>query len=108
MSLTKIVVVVDDFIDVQNTQEVWWYTLANIDPKRDIIFSKGPTDILDHASSEFAFHSKMGIDGTKKLPEEGFKRQWPDVIAMDIQVKEKVNSYYNDLMKNSKKGGGFR
>ncbi|MDH4200004.1 MAG: menaquinone biosynthesis decarboxylase [Spirochaetia bacterium] len=108
MALTKIIVVVDDFIDIQNAQEVWWYALANIDPQRDIIFSKGPTDILDHASSEFAFHTKMGIDGTKKMPEEGFKRQWPDVISMDSAIKEKVNSYYSEIMKDSKHGKGFR
>jgi len=108
MSLTKIIVVVDEDVNVQNTAEAWWYTLANIDPQRDILFSKGPTDVLDHASTEFAFHSKMGIDGTKKLPEEGFKRQWPDVIKMDESVKKKVDSFYSDLMKKSRHGGGFR
>lgn len=102
MSLTKIIVVVDEDVDVQNVQEVWWYTLANIDPQRDILFSRGPTDVLDHASSEFAFHSKMGIDGTKKWPQEGFKREWPDVIKMSDDIKKKVDGYYQEIMKDSK------
>lgn len=108
MALTKVIVVVDDNIDVQNPEEVWWYTLANIDPQRDTLFFKGPTDVLDHASSEYAFHSKMGIDGTKKMPEEGFKRDWPDVIEMDPQIKRTVDQFYGDIMKDSRFGGGFR
>jgi 3-polyprenyl-4-hydroxybenzoate decarboxylase len=31
-------------------------------------------DVLDHATSEIASGSKLGIDATKKLPGEGFKR----------------------------------
>ncbi|MES0490959.1 MAG: menaquinone biosynthesis decarboxylase [Leptospirales bacterium] len=108
MSLTKVIVVVDDVIDVQKPYDAWWYTLANIDPQRDVMFTKGPTDVLDHASSEFAFHSKMGIDGTKKMPEEGFKREWPDIIEMDETVKKRVDGIYDGLMKDSKRGGGFR
>ncbi len=108
MALTKIIVVVDDFIDVKNPAEVWWYTLANIDPERDTLFFKGPTDVLDHASTEFAFHSKMGIDGTRKMPEEGFRREWPDVIEMDEGVKKRVDSFYQEIMKESSFGGGNR
>jgi 4-hydroxy-3-polyprenylbenzoate decarboxylase len=107
MSLTKVIVVVDEDVNVQNVSEVWWYTLANIDPQRDIMFSRGPTDVLDHASSEFAFHSKMGIDGTRKLPEEGFKREWPDVIKMNPDIKKNVDSFYKNLMRGSKHNTGF-
>jgi len=107
MSLTKVIVVVDADIDVTNTYEAWWYTLANIDPEKDIMFSKGPTDVLDHASREFAFHTKMGIDGTRKLPEEGFKREWPEYIKMAPEVKSKVDQIYSDLMKDSKFTSGI-
>ena len=34
--------------------------------------------------------SKLGIDATKKLPGEGFKRLWPPLIKMDESVKAKV------------------
>lgn len=63
---------------------------ANTDPQRDSIFTKGPADVLDHATSEIAIGSKLGIDATKKLPGEGFKRPWPPLIKMDAAVKAKV------------------
>lgn len=108
MTLTKIIVVVDDCVNVQNSYEAWWYALANIDPQYDTLFTKGPTDILDHASRQFAFHSKLGIDGTRKWKDEGFARQWPDIITMSPDIKKKVDVNWQELMKDSQKGGGFR
>ncbi len=90
MSLSKIVIVVDHDVNVRNPKEAWWYALNNIDPERDIVFTKGPIDALDHASRGFAFGSKMGIDGTRKWPEEGFTREWPEKIEMSREIKELV------------------
>jgi len=70
----KYIVVVDDDVDVHSTSEVLFRLCANTDPQRDSIFTKGPADVLDHATSEIAIGSKLGIDATKKLPGEGFKR----------------------------------
>ena len=67
---------------------------ANTDPQRDSLFTKGPCDVLDHATSEIASGSKLGIDATKKLPGEGFKRRWPPLIKMDAAVKEKVEKLF--------------
>jgi 4-hydroxy-3-polyprenylbenzoate decarboxylase len=97
MSLAKVLVIVDDFIDVQNPQEVWWYALNNIDPERDVRFSMGPMDDLDHSARAPAFGSKMGIDGTKKWAEEGFTRPWPEVIEMSKDVKAKVDELWARL-----------
>ena len=47
-------------------------------------------DVLDHATSEIASGSKLGLDATKKLPGEGFKRPWPPLIKMDESVKARV------------------
>ena len=52
-------------------------------------------DVLDHATSEIASGSKLGIDATKKLPGEGFKRPWPPLIKMDAVVKAKVEKPFN-------------
>ena len=68
---------------------------ANTDPQRDSIFTKGPADVLDHATSEIASGSKLGIDATKKLPGEGFKRPWPPLIKMDESVKAKVEKLFS-------------
>ena len=97
MSLAKVIVIVDDFINVRNPQEAWWYALNNIDPERDVRFTLGPMDDLDHSARAPAFGSKMGIDGTKKLPEEGFNRPWPEVIEMSADVKKKVAELWTRL-----------
>ena len=86
MMFTKYIIVVDDDVDVHNTSDVLFRLCANTDPQRDSIFTKGPADVLDHATSEMAMGSKLGIDATKKLPGEGFKRPWPPLIKMDEAV----------------------
>ncbi|MBV1750890.1 MAG: UbiD family decarboxylase, partial [Desulfarculus sp.] len=88
MMFAKILVIVDADVDVQNPQRAWWEALNHIDPQRDILFSKGPADALDHAAQLPCLHSKMGIDGTKKLKGEGFDRPWPDRIEMDPEVEK--------------------
>lgn len=97
MSLAKVLVIVDHFIDVKNAQEVWWYALNNIDPERDVRFAIGPMDDLDHSARGPAFGSKMGLDGTKKWVEEGFHRPWPEVIEMDADVKQKIDAIWSRL-----------
>ena len=95
MMFTKYMVVVDAHVKVHNTSEVLFHLCANTDPQRDSIFTKGPADVLDHATSEMAMGSKLGIDATKKLPGEGFKRIWPPLIKMDAAVKAKVQELFN-------------
>jgi len=97
MMFTKVIIVVDEWIDVHNLSEVLWVATNNIDPERDVTFVKGPIDVLDHASRAPGFGSKMGIDATKKLPEEGFTRNWPPVIAMSPDVKARVDALWNEL-----------
>jgi 4-hydroxy-3-polyprenylbenzoate decarboxylase len=94
MMFTKYIVVVDADVNVHNTSEVLFHLTANTDPQRDSIFTKGPADVLDHATSEIAIGSKLGIDATKKLPGEGFKRSWPPLIKMDESVKAKVGKLF--------------
>ena len=95
MMFTKYIVVVDADVNVHNTSEVLFHLFANTDPQRDSIFTKGPSDVLDHATSEIASGSKLGIDATKKLAGEGFKRPWPPLIKMDAAVKVKVEKLFN-------------
>jgi 4-hydroxy-3-polyprenylbenzoate decarboxylase len=90
MMFTKYLVIVDAEVDVHNTSEVLFRICAATDPQRDCLFTKGPADVLDHATSEVAIGSKLGIDATRKLPGEGFKRPWPPIIAMDPAIKAKL------------------
>ena len=91
MMFAKVLVIVDEHVNVQDPQEAWWEALNHIDPQRDILFTRGPADALDHAAQLPWLHSKMGIDGTKKLPDEGFTRPWPERIVMTPEGQAKAN-----------------
>jgi 4-hydroxy-3-polyprenylbenzoate decarboxylase len=90
MMFTKYIVVVDDDVNVHNTSEVLFRLCANTDPQRDAIFTKGPADVLDHATSQIAFGTKLGLDATRKLAGEGFTRPWPPLIKMDPAIQARV------------------
>jgi 4-hydroxy-3-polyprenylbenzoate decarboxylase len=97
MSLAKVIVVVDRTVNVQDPDEAWWVALNHIDPERDIRFTMGPIDVLDHASRAFTYGSKMGIDATTKWKEEGFDREWPRVIEMDAETRARVDAMWPEL-----------
>jgi 4-hydroxy-3-polyprenylbenzoate decarboxylase len=94
---TKVVIVVDHDVDVQNPSEVVWKALCAIDPERDIQFVLGPVDTLDHAARLQDFGSKMGIDATRKWKEEGYAGRWPDEIKMDEATKKRVDALWHHL-----------
>ena len=91
---SKCIVVVDEDVNVQDVREVAWKALNNIDPERDIQFTMGPIDSLDHSSRLPNYGSKMGVDATRKWPGEGFSRPWPGVIRMSDVVKGRVDELW--------------
>lgn len=95
MMLTKLVVIVDDYVDVQNLSEVAWRVFNNIDARRDIVIVDGPLDALDHSSPLPLYGSKMGIDATRKGPDEGHCREWPDDVVMTPEIKALVDRKWN-------------
>lgn len=97
MMFSKMIIVFDSDVDVQNLSESLWILGANIDPQRDVFFSEGPVDALDHASGLPHYGSKMGIDATKKWPEEGFQRPWPKRIERDPLVKKRIDGIWKTL-----------
>jgi 4-hydroxy-3-polyprenylbenzoate decarboxylase len=94
---TKVIVVLDHDVNVQDYKEVVWKTLCAIDPERDAQFMFGPMDTLDHAARMQDFGSKMGIDATRKWPSEGFRRPWPDEIKMDEATRARVDQMWVKL-----------
>jgi 4-hydroxy-3-polyprenylbenzoate decarboxylase len=94
---TKCIVVVDEDVNVHDIGEVALKALNNIDPERDIQFTMGPIDSLDHASRLPNYGSKMGIDATRKWSTEGFARPWPDEIRMDATTKAAVDKKWKSL-----------
>jgi 4-hydroxy-3-polyprenylbenzoate decarboxylase len=95
LSLSKSVVVVDEFVDVHDYEEVFFQACANVDPKRDLILSEGPLDQLDHASLLHCYGGKLGIDATHKWESEG-ARPWPERIEMNAEVRELVDRRWAD------------
>jgi len=98
MMLAKAILVVDDDTDVQDASQVAWRALNNVDPRRDLMIVDGPLDALDHASPAPVYGSKVGIDATRKLPEEGHARQWPQDITMSPEVVKRVTERWGEIM----------
>jgi len=96
MMFTKIIVVVDRDVNVQDVEEVLWRVGNNVDPRRDIAIVDGPLDALDHASPLPRTGSKIGIDATKTWPEEGHTREWPDEIKMSREIIELVERRWSE------------
>jgi 4-hydroxy-3-polyprenylbenzoate decarboxylase len=95
LSLTKCVIVVDEWVDVHDYDEVFFRVTANVDPKRDVLISEGPLDHLDHAPTMQFVGGKLGIDATHKGPAEG-TREWPPEIAMSAEIKALVDSRWGE------------
>lgn len=70
MMFNKILVITDDGVDLKNSEALMRLIGSRVHPVDDVIFNRGPVDVLDHSSSRFALGSKMGIDATSKLPGE--------------------------------------
>lgn len=98
MMFTKTVIVLDDDVNIHDLGEVLWAVSNRMDPKRDVtIIGGAPADSLDHATPLPNLGSKMGIDATKKGVEDGFEREWPDVIEMSRDVVELVDRKWQNL-----------
>ena len=95
LSLTKAIVVVDEWVDVHDYAQVFFYVGANVDPKRDVLISEGLLDHLDHAPTLQFVGGKLGIDATHKGPDEG-TREWPPIIEMTPEIRELVDRRWDE------------
>lgn len=97
LMFTKVIVIVDKDVNVHDMREVVWRVGVSIDPKRDVLLSEGPCDVLDFAAHIADYSGKMGIDATTKWPEEGFTRGWPDLLRMPDEVNRRVDDLWPQL-----------
>ncbi|NHQ88168.1 4-hydroxy-3-polyprenylbenzoate decarboxylase [Iodobacter sp. HSC-16F04] len=94
---TKFIVVVDDDIDIRDWKEVIWAITTRMDPVRDTtLVESTPIDYLDFASPVSGLGGKMGLDATNKWPGET-SREWGRTIAMNNEVKARVDAIWSDL-----------
>ncbi len=96
MMFAKLIIVVDDDVDVHNLSYTSWRVLNNVDWKRDTVFAEGPLDDLDHSANWPRYGAKMGIDATRKSREEGMMRDWPDELFMSEKIKKLVDSRWKE------------
>ena len=96
MMFCKLIIVVDDHVDVHDEQQVLFQVGANVDPRRDTVIVDGPLDILDHAAPSCGAGSKMGIDATRKIPGEGPVRDWPDELTMSPEITDRVTRRWTE------------
>lgn len=97
LMFTKTIIVVDADCSVQDLSKVLWKAGTHFDPKHDVVVSEGPCDVLDFAAYIPDYSGKLGIDATRKWPEEGFTREWPDEVVMSDGVKRRVDAIWNKL-----------
>jgi len=91
LMFSKIIIVVDHEVNLQDLSEVAWRVFNHLEPGRGVLIQDGPVDILVHSSPYPGYGSKMGIDATLPWPEEGQQRPWPQEIKMEEKIKELVN-----------------
>ena len=96
LMFTKLIIIVEETVDVHDVSQVAWRVFNSIDPKRDSFFSEGPVDELDVASCYADYGTKVGIDATNKGPEEGMKRPWPDEIVMSEEIRSLVDERWKE------------
>lgn len=100
MSWTKVVIIVDEDVDVHDHESVLFHVCANADPGRDVEVVNGPLDILDHAAPRLGAGHKIGIDATKKIPGEEVGghavRPYPPIIRMSDGVRDAVSRRWRE------------
>ena len=96
MMFSKMMVVVDEHVDVHDEQDVLFHMGANVDWRRDTVIVDGPCDVLDHSTPYPASGAKIGIDATRKIPGEGIVREWPEELKMSDDIIERVNSRWQE------------
>jgi len=97
LATSKIIVVVDHDVDVSQDDAVWFAVTSHLHPVRDLLFSDGPADMQDHATPIRGIGSRMGLDATRKLPDEGHSRDWPSPLQFDEIATHRLATRWADF-----------
>jgi 4-hydroxy-3-polyprenylbenzoate decarboxylase len=100
MMFTKYLVVVSGEVDIRNYREFLYHVFSHVDLSKDLIFTKGPLDVLDHASDNFSFGGKAGIDATIKYNEESSGRIYPGKKEKQPVTSVNIDFFDKKIIKN--------
>ena len=96
-SMTKLLIMVDDDIDIRSWSDVMWAVATRMDPSRDLVtVDRTPIDHLDFASPLEGLGGKLGIDATRKIGAET-SRDWGETLTMDGEVEARVTRRWNEF-----------
>jgi 4-hydroxy-3-polyprenylbenzoate decarboxylase len=94
---TKLLILVDEDIDIRDWHAVMWAVATRSDSSRDLVtLTDTPIDYLDFASPKAGLGGKLGIDATTKIPPET-DRAWGEPLAMDPAVVARVDAMWSRL-----------
>jgi 4-hydroxy-3-polyprenylbenzoate decarboxylase len=97
LGLNKIIVIVDADVNVQQEDHVWFAVGANVDSSRDVVMSDGPTHLDDHTTAIPGVGCKIGIDATRKTPEEVGHRQMPNPLTIPVEIALRLKERWSEF-----------
>ncbi len=100
--LGKMVIVVDHDINIRDLNQVTYSVAANVDPQRDVLIVPGyATEELDPSTPIIGYGSKLGIDATRKLPEEYDGKNYPEEVEPSREVEVRVKHIIDKILRKS-------
>ncbi|MFM9963919.1 MAG: UbiD family decarboxylase [Planctomycetaceae bacterium] len=97
LATAKLLVIVDDEVDVRDENSVWSSVAAHADPSRDFVLWDGPADPLDHATAIRGAGRKLGIDATRKWPGEGDASRMARPLRWTAEIAERLQSRWPEF-----------
>lgn len=96
-SMTKLIVVVDDDVDIRSWSDVMWAISTRLDPSRDLMtIDRTPIDQLDFASPLEGLGGKLGLDATRKIGSET-SREWGRELCMSADIERQVSQRWAEF-----------
>lgn len=96
MSFVKTIIAVDADVDVQNEEDILKLLLNEVDLEQDLFFSEGILDVLNHASDQALYGSKLGIDATRKIDGEP-SRAIAENLSADFKIGEQIKQKFPEV-----------
>jgi 4-hydroxy-3-polyprenylbenzoate decarboxylase len=108
MMFVRYLVIVDEDVNVHDLGEVLYRVGLQADPARDLELVQGPVDQLSISNPVPNLGGKVGIDATRKRPEDGFPRPWPEEIRSDPEAVRRAEQVVREDPTLARLLGGSR
>jgi 4-hydroxy-3-polyprenylbenzoate decarboxylase len=96
MMFNKLLFIFDEEVKLTDYKQVLQEITDYTDPVKDVLFNRGPMDVLDHASERFAEGGKMGWDATRKAKKWDAK---PQIDLDQLLAIPQITEVHDGLLK---------